>query len=127
MTLKPFAFALALTALAPAARAEEPGAPILMRVEIAGRDHTDSHAVYVAPDGDAGVVGVEGRATTHLKLQLHTRARPGVSFEVRRIGEDKTMWTARGDAALPQAGKKLVVGRVPQPGGDVEIRLSVAP
>jgi hypothetical protein len=111
------------------AESAAPPAPVVAHLEIVTPQRTAEHAVSIAPDGDTGSVDVDGpgHSLTRVQLRMHTRGATGVSFEVRHVGEDKAAWSARGDVPPPPPGKKVVVARVPQAGGDIELRLSLTP
>jgi hypothetical protein len=113
-----------------AARADTPPpASVVAHLEIVSPQRTSEHAISIAPDGDSGSVDADGpgRTNTHVQMRLHTRGGAGISFEVRHVAEDKTTWSAKGDVPPPAPGKKVVVARVPQAGGDIELRLSLTP
>jgi len=136
LTLAPSIAVLSLAACAASrARAETPPtlAPVLAHVEIAesqgGSRSVDDCAVFVTPSGEPGelVVNQPGGQQTRLKLRLVTHAGPAVTFDVERVGADRTSYSARGEIALPPAGKKVLLARVARAAGPVEIWLSLAP
>lgn len=127
---------VALTAVsASAARADAPPAlaPSLAQLEIAETQGSarasDELAVFVTPSGEPGELDVSqpGGLQTRIKLRLITHGAPAVAFNVERVGADHASFAAKGEIALPPAGKKVLLARVPRPTGAVELWLTLAP
>jgi hypothetical protein len=133
MIIRPLTLSAAFLALSAAnsnARADPPPspiAPVLARVEIAQNKATTEHAVYVGPDGEVAV-DAPGTSSTKVRLRLQRRDNnTELAFDLAHTGADHTSWFARGEIVEPQPGKRVLVARVAEPAGPVEVYLSVAP
>jgi hypothetical protein len=132
MIVRPLSLSAAFFALSAAnsnARADAPPplAPVLARVEIAQGKTVTDQAVYLGPDGE---VAVEAPGASSTKIHLHLQRRDNrtqLAFDLAHTGADRTSWFARGEIVQPEAGKRVLVARVAEPSGPVEIYLSVTP
>ena len=122
---------LTLTALSsPSLAAELLPQPALVHVEISDGKRATDYAIYIAPDGEGMLDVGAGPEVTKVKLRVIRRgpgAAPVLEFEVNHSGANHLGYTARGEIAPPKPGKRVLIARVPQPSGAIDLLLSIAP
>jgi hypothetical protein len=131
---RPLTLSAAFLALAaPHARAAEPAQPVLAHLEVVEAKSISDHVVGVAPSSE-GMLDVDtpsqsGSMVTRVRLR-YLQAKDGtpeLAYEVKHVGADKSSWAASGEVTPPPPGKRMLVARVPQPSGAVELYLTLVP
>src|SRR4051812_34982744 len=127
--MKTLTLTAAFLALSPLAVAAEPPRPqpLLAHVEIARGKTTTEQAVFLSSEGEID----ETLPTSSTKVRLRVlRAADGttdLAFDLSHVGAEHVSWSARGEIAQPPPGKRVLIARVAEPSGPVEVYLSVAP
>jgi hypothetical protein len=128
---RPLTLSAAFVALtATDARAAEPAQPVLAHLEVVEGKSVQDHVVGVAPSSE-GLLDVDtaGPNVTRVRLR-YLQPRDGaaeLAYEVKHVGADKSSWAAAGEVTPPAPGKRVLVARVPQPTGAVELYLTLVP
>jgi hypothetical protein len=128
---KPLTLSAAFLALSAAhASAAEPVVPVLAHLEVVEGKQVYDHVVGVAPSSE-GLLDVDtpGPMVTRVRLRYlqGKDGAPELAYEVKHTGADKSSWAAAGEVTPPMPGKRMLVARVPQQSGAVELYLTLVP